>query len=110
VGEGLPHFDTYAYFYPNARYALGALAQGHQHGDDQQRQPRRSQRFPRHMLALDHPYAIPSRQHEKGSRGDDHTQQRQVRPSRRRPAHQTFALCERDQQTYSGHHQSGEYA
>jgi hypothetical protein len=27
--EGLPHFDTYAYFVPNARYALDALRQGH---------------------------------------------------------------------------------
>ena len=28
AGEGLAHFDTYAYFYPNARYALDALAHG----------------------------------------------------------------------------------
>jgi hypothetical protein len=27
--EGLPHFDTYAYFVPNARYAADSLAQGH---------------------------------------------------------------------------------
>ena len=28
AGDGLPHFDTYAYIYPNARYALDALAHG----------------------------------------------------------------------------------
>jgi hypothetical protein len=27
--EGLPHFDTYAYFVPNARYAAESLARGH---------------------------------------------------------------------------------
>src|SRR6476659_5199482 len=27
--EGLPHFDTYAYFVPNARYAAESLSRGH---------------------------------------------------------------------------------
>src|SRR5262249_22456135 len=29
AGGGLPHFDTYAYFYPNERYALDSLRSGH---------------------------------------------------------------------------------